>query len=309
VARGANGSTVITHTEFISDVITSSTAGEFHAVTKVINPGNAQLFPWLSTLSRSYESYRFLSCRFNYEPSVPTSTAGVVQMAVDYDPVDVAPSSKMELMSNHHSVRASAYTAASYTIDQKDANNFGARRYIRSGTLTGNALYDIGTLIVATSGFAGTSVTAGELYVTYSIELITPQLDLSTAAHSGSAILSVSSGVSKDAPFGTAITVSGGLSIHRVGPTSIQIDTPGEYFFDIYLEGTGLSAVVTAAAAPSPSLTANIYAITGLSEITKNWNLRVVCRAPSTVLTLNTSAVTTLTAVAIRVSTYAYLLA
>lgn len=43
--------TILTHREYITDIITSNTAGSFQYITYSINPGATNLFPWLSTIA------------------------------------------------------------------------------------------------------------------------------------------------------------------------------------------------------------------------------------------------------------------
>lgn len=54
-----------------------------------VNVSNADLFPWLSQLAWSYERYSIISLNVEFIPSCPTTTAGLVYLAFDYDPADV----------------------------------------------------------------------------------------------------------------------------------------------------------------------------------------------------------------------------
>jgi hypothetical protein len=62
---------------------------------------------------------------------------------------------------------------------------FGIQRYVRSAGVPANTdikTYDVGRFYVATSNTPSSPTTLGELYVTYEIELITPQLSNFIAA-------------------------------------------------------------------------------------------------------------------------------
>ena len=54
-----------------------------------VNPGNVNLFPWLSTISTCYERYRFHKLRYEYVPWIGTSATGAIQCSFDYDASDV----------------------------------------------------------------------------------------------------------------------------------------------------------------------------------------------------------------------------
>lgn len=58
---------IITHREYIGDVITSGTAGAFKTNTYYINPGLNKTFPWLSQIAQNFESYRMLGCAFEFK--------------------------------------------------------------------------------------------------------------------------------------------------------------------------------------------------------------------------------------------------
>jgi predicted nucleic acid-binding Zn ribbon protein len=58
---------VITHREYITDIVTSSTAGAFSYVTYSINPGQDSLFPWLSNIAQCFEAYKMHGLVFEYK--------------------------------------------------------------------------------------------------------------------------------------------------------------------------------------------------------------------------------------------------
>ncbi len=170
-----DGRTRVRHREYIDDVNGSEA---FAIMQYPINPGMKQTFPWLSAFANRYESYVFRRLRFEYETATSSMTNGSVMMAVDYDAADAAPTSKRQLMSYHNAVRSGAWTECCFSGDQMDLRKFGIQRYVRRGPLSSNLdikTYDVGNFFLATKGEADSSM-IGELYVTYDVELITPQL-------------------------------------------------------------------------------------------------------------------------------------
>lgn len=59
--------TIITHREYIADIVTGPDAGSFSYVTYSINPGSTNLFPWLSNIAQNFESYKMLGLVFEYK--------------------------------------------------------------------------------------------------------------------------------------------------------------------------------------------------------------------------------------------------
>lgn len=164
---------VISHREYIADIPGSVL---FDVNEWSLNPGNPLIFKWLSQIAINYESYRFSSLTFHYETAVSTITPGTVMLAVDYDAADPAPSDKQGLMSYAQAQRSAAWSACAFNCRQGDLKKFAAERYVRGSSLpTGDPkTYDVGKLFLATQGNTDTTL-LGELYVTYTVELRTPQ--------------------------------------------------------------------------------------------------------------------------------------
>lgn len=170
----------VRHTEFVDDI--DGTAG-FSTVAYAINPGQADLFPWLSKIASRYEKFVMHDLSFVYVTEKSSATNGTVILAVDYDASDDAPSSKAQLLQNEDKERVAPWQKMTLRCSKHNLKDTLAR-FIRPGALPGGAdikTYDLGTLYVGTSGMADTSP-VGELYVQYDIELQTPVLEESGAA-------------------------------------------------------------------------------------------------------------------------------
>jgi len=213
-------------------------ASAFTAVSYAVNPGLAATFAWLSNLASNYESYCLSALSFVIETQCSTSTAGSIQMAMDYDAADGSPASKQALMSYHNAVRSPAWGDCRFVADKQDLLKFGSQRFIRSTALAANQdvkTYDVGNLWVATSGGAG--VLAGELYVEYDVELMTPQTG---AAIGGSSKVVSGGSVSKTAIFGTVPVITGSLLSPSTSTDTLTVVNAGHYMLEIEFTGTGI---------------------------------------------------------------------
>lgn len=169
-------SVVVKHREMISAV--NSTAAYNAAQVFSVNPGLAATFPWLSAIASRYESYRFKKFKVEYEPQVPTTTAGYMGLVVDFDAGDAAPASLINAMQYSGSVSGPTWTRLSMDVKQINLGKFAKDRYIRAGAVAANfdvKTYDLGKIYVI-SGNAPAAA-AGVLYLDYEVELITPQVD------------------------------------------------------------------------------------------------------------------------------------
>jgi len=168
-----NGDIHVRHREYLFDI--DNAVATFNLTTTPINPGIAASFPWLSKIARNYESYRFNRLVFCYETESPSTTAGTVMLAVDYDSSDIAPASKQQLMAYRNSVRSAPWNPCDHRSASEDLNKRKSY-FVRSAAIPNNTdqkLYDVGNLFVATQGVG--VLTVGEIYVEYDILLMTPE--------------------------------------------------------------------------------------------------------------------------------------
>lgn len=176
--RNGRNSVVVSHKEFMRDY-TSGPQNSFTSTKFPVQPGQSSVFPWLSAIAARYESYIFRKLEFVYEPAVATTTAGSIMMAIDFDAADAAPVSKTEIMSNTNAVRSSPWSRVRYNAATADLKKFGVQRYVRGALAPANTdikTYDVGNLHVAYSGVP-INIVLGELYVEYTVEFFTPQLN------------------------------------------------------------------------------------------------------------------------------------
>lgn len=70
------------------ELFTTIEGGTFSQGSYKIQPGLNLSFPWLSGLAPAFEMYEIRSLSFEYVSRCPTTTAGLIYMAVDYDAAD-----------------------------------------------------------------------------------------------------------------------------------------------------------------------------------------------------------------------------
>lgn len=268
-----NGDCRITHREYIGEINASTgSPSAFASGSFVINPAQSASFPWLSTIAARYESYRFEKLRFCYETEAPSSLGGSLVMTVDYDASDPAPLSKQQAMAYRGAVRSAPWEECSHTSTPEDLRKRQSY-FCRPGAVPANAdvkLYDTGNLFVCTQNVSTASAVCGELYVEYSVILMTPVYEIALAAFSGSA----SVGLTAAAPLGTNfVAASGNNLVASPNAAGTVLTVTGlvigqEYMLVWNIGGSGISALdvalVSGASAVTGSLVINSASTAGV---------------------------------------------
>lgn len=315
----SSGSFIVRHREFIGDVVASPIAGLFYSTSYAVNPGQPGTFPWLSSIAQNFESYAFRSLSFDFESAVATTDGGVVLIAADYDVNDVSPGNKQQMMSYHGAVRSNIWSHCSFRSDSSDRNVLSAKRFVRVGSQPVNSdpkTYDVANLFIATQGCTA-ALSVGELYVTYEIEFWTPQSNGALNFSSASSKIVVGAGITAAKPLGSAQTITGyqNFTVDASGLV-ITFANAGEYLFECACTGTVFTAnppTLTMGSRGVTSVATTIVApVANAAATSAVWSFAVQVNSPGDSLTFNSWAAafcTTLTALTIRVSPYAYSLA
>lgn len=233
--------TVISHSEYIADL---SGSVAFTVNKYSMNPGLIETFPWLSAIAGNFESYLFKTLMFGYETTSPTTAPGSVMLGADFDAADPQPASKVEMMSNHNAVRSSPWAPVNYNCAKLDLAKFGVQRYTRSGSTGGDIkTYDVGNFYLATAGMADTSL-IGELYVTYVVELYTPQqrVGYPTGLFPSGKLESAAPTVAN--AFASATVVGNAMYIDGSDPTKLVFRYGGSYLVTCFAQGTTASSII-----------------------------------------------------------------
>lgn len=244
-----NGVVRIKHSEYICDIIGSTTAFllDPSANVRSINPGLSSTFQWLASIARQFEKYRFLKLKFCYKTLQASSATGYIVLAVDYDAGDEVPVSKPQILSYDGAVRAVPWQNVDYVCSQANLKKI-PWWYVRAGTpstpIGGGSFdlktFDVGNLFFPVGLQASSTAPVGELSVEYEVELSTPQTDV---APFDSKKIIPTAAIDVATPFGTAQTTSGSLpiSINSAG-TIITFNSQCELIGNITVIGTILVA-------------------------------------------------------------------
>lgn len=254
----------VQHREYVGDVGDTG-AGFLIANQLSINPGLQTMGPWLSTVGGSFECYELHSLRYVYQASVPTSTAGTVFMAIDYDAADSPPISKAQMMSMTSAVSTSAWASAAVYYDCK-ANKYMSNRFTRITSISGDVkTYDAGILYIAVESPGGLT-SPGNIFVEYDVTLRLPQIPTNGALAVSSKITNATTSVLSS--IGDYVT---GAPLFRslagsLSSGSWESLTAGDFLFTYAIGGTASANVLpTWTLTGSGSVADAGYAILGVA--------------------------------------------
>lgn len=195
-----------------------------------VNPGLAGAFPWLSSVSNSFERYRFRRLAFEYVPSCPSTSVGQVGMYFDYDPNDVPAPDMMHLSANRGAVIGNVW--AKHAVEVKTTGKSFLSRANAPPTAD-KTNYDCGNFHLALSG-VDSSYTGnfGTLIVHYTVDLLIPQMSNNTVSAQSTQIVS-GAGASSTLPLGLDPIQIGDLPIEYDSDTGyITFKEPGSFLVD-----------------------------------------------------------------------------
>lgn len=233
-----DGSIRMQHREFITDVVSSSTAGAFNIDTYPIDVANPTSFPFLSQIASNFEEWRMEGLVFEYKTTSGSISAtgqlGTAVLATQYNS-NALPFTNKQAME--------AYTFASSTVvsasvihpvecDPMQTPSNGL--FYTNVPGTGNGTEDkrwqqLGNFNIATQGCA-VSENIGELWVSYDVWLCKPRLISDTSALSDHWHLTTGINFGTPEYFGTGVTLSNGSDQY----TLLQANT---IYFDSSFNG------------------------------------------------------------------------
>lgn len=129
--------------------------------------------PRLASIALTYEFYKFHNCKVKFQSNQPTTAGGVVELAVDHDGKDTAPTTSIAMMRNISSAMANVYSDLEINVPGSLAR---LPKYIVSSDASSDLdqLYQ-GIVYTAFEGVVGTNAAQGYLLIQYDIEFFTPQ--------------------------------------------------------------------------------------------------------------------------------------
>ena len=263
IAQFANrGAIEFSHREFITDV---SATTSFTNNSYLINPGNAVLFPWLSTIAKNFEQYEMLGLIFEFKSMSATSSitansnVGTLIMATDYDVLDGPYQDKRAMEVTDFATSGAIYNNQIHPIECDPKQNVMSKLFIQPGNSVVSYPDDarfsaLGNFQIATSGVP-TSNVVGELWVSYHVRLLKPQLELGTTSSSAMlhANITIASGVASISriqhtePSALGVTTTNGaVTLHCLNTAGI-----GTFLISY----TSVDAITSGVATVAPAVT------------------------------------------------------
>lgn len=305
IMHSSNESIRLKHREYIGDV--SMAGAAFTTTQYAINPGLANLFPFLSSVADNFQEYSFRGLVFEYKSTSATALVsgtntamGAVMLAAQYRADAPAFSNKTQLLNEMWSVDTVPSQNIVLPIECSPAETPIHQQYVRTGSVTGDQkLYDLATLTVATSGGqAGQTNIVGELWVSYDIELFKPQVPSSITASGSAAYYGVAASWTNTNLFGgllPSVASTIGITVNSSNTISFPQGSGGYVLLLItcYASGTysGGALILNNIHVASSSIVANSYqtgsqangTVGGVYLITAPSNQIATVQLPSTI--------------------------
>lgn len=226
--------TIITHREYVQDIVSPNPGTNFSIQSFAINPANATLFPWLSQIASNYEEYSILGMVFEFKSMSGASVAstntslGSVIMATEYDPTKTTFVNKQQMENYFFAQSTVPSQSILHALECKTGSSPIKTLYTFGGAPSDIRFTTFGNFQIATVGIPGPNVTLGELWISYRIKLAKPRLIAGLPAGSGwkargtlaSSTSPLGSSRSFDVPNGGSLSVAAGnsnLVISNVG--------------------------------------------------------------------------------------------
>lgn len=184
---------VIRKREYIGDVYSASGSNNgvsaFNVQRFPIQPGDPNTFPWLSTIADKFEQYRVEGMIFEfkslYSDAVVTQNGsiGSIVLATEYNAGDANFSNKQQMENYEFAQSCKPSHSVLHPIECKRSQSVLSELYIRPGAVPAGQdvkTYDFGDFQIASQGIPlgalGAAVNLGELWISYQIVLIKPQI-------------------------------------------------------------------------------------------------------------------------------------
>lgn len=243
-------SITIRHKEYVCQV--KSSVGFKVQRFFLLQPGDTNTFPWLSGVAVRFQQYRIKGMVFHYVPtsgyavSGTNPALGAVMMQTSYRANDSDPGSKVELLNEYWASESVPADSFCHPIECAPQENPFQVHYVRSKPVpTGDSpmLYDIGKTYVATMGMPADDNIVGDLWVTYEIELMKPQLESSVLSTIASSFATGLGTIAPTTPLGSLDSIAvGTLPFAMAGKTiEMPIGLLGNYIFTVRVRSSAAS--------------------------------------------------------------------
>lgn len=265
----SNGRFIITHEEYLGDLNSSQA---FVNTPFALNPGltlaEGGFCNWLPNVAQQFEQWKPKGIVFMFKSTssdavlstAANSALGTVSMATDYNPLNAAFASKVQMENYEHSVSTKPSNNLRHYVECAKRQTPVSELFVRSGAVPAGAdirLYDLGLFQIAASGQQVAGGAMGEVWVSYTIEFLKPRIQPGIGGENDNDVnfdhmivynagATTITGIAPATPFGTGTSAVAGL----IYPTSQST-----------LGGVATGGIQASAAdfAPQPSPTLNNF--------------------------------------------------
>lgn len=193
-----------------------------------LNPGISDTFFWAAKMATLWERYQVEYCRFDVVPTCAATSAGMVTIAVDLDPLDPAPADETEMETRTFWKTGPVREPLSLTVDGSSVHRSYKSLYLRNAVLTDSDLktYDFGKFYVTATGPELAS--AFRIYVTYAFRFMDANVE-----HIGDVVMITTNIPREPAPYTSVVpwrvdSIPDGLSqILKYIPPTMKTSTVG----------------------------------------------------------------------------------
>jgi hypothetical protein len=176
--------TVFSHREYLGDLLTGvGVPSAFTLQTYSINPGNSELFPFCSKLAENFQEWEVRGMLVELKSLASNTTTalsmGSMFAAVDYNSLDPAPTSKIELENLEYACSQKPSETILMPVECARSNDVLTHLYVavdEDYQAGDKRLYDLGTLYVGSYGCPAAEAPIAEIWVTYEIAMYKPHL-------------------------------------------------------------------------------------------------------------------------------------
>lgn len=248
----------IRHREFIG-VITGKQ--NFTVQTNfALNPGLSQTFPWLAQIASKFQEYRVLGAVFHYVPSsgaaISSTNAalGTVMMSTNYRATSTAPTDRVTMLNQYWSSESVPSEAFIHPLECARFTSPTDVLFTRTTDLPSadnKMLYDFGVTTLAVGGQQADDTVLGDLWLTYEIQLMKPQISSNVDASGLWCNYYTTTGTYANL-FGSMSKLSGSTLplTFSTNTAIIPAGNPGTYYIDLSVYGTTLTPTAAVSVTP-----------------------------------------------------------
>lgn len=181
----SEGKTVrICHREYLGDVFSSNTIGEFAIDNFQVNPANSKAFPWLWNIAVNFQKYKLHGAIVEFKSSsgdaltTDNTGLGTVLIASNYNCADPNFINRQQMENTQYTSSAKPSISFVHIIECDPKLQAQTSLYTAAAGVppTGVGINEVNwvNVQVATLGCQGAGVNLGSVYLTYDVELIQP---------------------------------------------------------------------------------------------------------------------------------------